>query len=227
MRKIEDLHPKLQELLPELMGKCEKEGLKIGIGECLRTAAEQDALYKKGRTAPGSIVTNAKGGTYSSMHQWGVAFDFYRNDKKGAYENGDGFFEKVGKIGKKLGLEWGGDWKSIKDLPHFQLSDWGSTPKKLKSLYKTPENFFKTWEDNAMTQEEQRKFNALVEQVEKITKEKDRIYHYTSELPDWARPVIQKLLDKGLYAGAGKSDLNLPETLMRTLVINDRAGIYN
>ena len=78
-----------------------------------------------------------------------------------------------------------------------------------------------------MTQEEQRKFNALVGQVEKLTKEKDRVYHYTEELPDWARPVIQKLLDRGLYAGESKSDLNLPETLMRTLIINDRAGIYS
>lgn len=227
MRDTELLHPRLKELVYKLQAECEKSGLKIGIGECLRTVAEQDSLYAKGRTQKGSIVTNAKGSSYSSMHQWGVAFDFYRNDKKGAYENGDGFFEKVGKIGKKLGLEWGGDWKSIKDLPHFQLPDWGSTPKKLKLTYKTPENFFKTWEDDAMTQEEQRKFNALVEQVEKLTKEKERIYHYTEELPGWARPTIQKLLNKGLYSGASESDLNLPETLMRTLVINDRAGIYN
>ena len=227
MRKIEALHPRLQAIIYDFKAECEKQGFIIGIGECLRTAAEQDALYAKGRTQKGSIVTNAKGGTYSSMHQWGVAFDFYRNDGIGAYENGDGFFERVGKIGKGLGLEWGGDWKSIKDLPHFQLSDWGSTPKKLKQLYKTPENFFKTWEDDAMTAEEQRKFNALVCQVEKLTEERDRIYHYTSELPDWARPTIQKLLDRGFYSGASESDLNLPETLMRTLVINDRAGIYS
>lgn len=80
---------------------------------------------------------------------------------------------------------------------------------------------------NAMTADEQRKFNALVEQVEKLTVEKDRVYHYTQELPDWARPTIQKLLDKGIYAGATESDLNLPETLMRVLVINDRAGLYD
>lgn len=227
MRKIEDLHPKLQDLLYELKAECVKQGLKIGISECLRTVAEQDALYAKGRTTSGSIVTNAKGANYSSMHQWGVAFDFYRNDGKGLYENSDGFFEKVGKIGKSLGLEWGGDWKSIKDLPHFQLADWGSTPTKLKRLYKTPENFFETWEDIPMTKAERDKFNALVEQVEKLTMEKDRVYHYTQELPDWAVPTIQKLLDKKLFAGASKSDLNLPETLMRTLVINDRAGIYD
>ena len=78
----------------------------------------------------------------------------------------------------------------------------------------------------AMTQEEQRKFNALVKQVEELTLAKERVYHYTEELPDWATPTIQKLLNKKLFAGASKSDLNLPETLMRVLVINDRAGLY-
>lgn len=227
MRKIEDLHPKLQSLICDLKEECEKRGLKIGVGECLRTAEEQDKLYAKGRTEKGSIVTNAKGTSYSSMHQWGVAFDFYRNDGKGAYENWDKFFYKVGEIGKELGLEWGGDFKSIKDLPHFQLADWGATPLKLKEKYKVPENFFKTWEEDAMTINEQRKFNNLAEQVEKLTAEKETVYHYTEELPVWARPTIQKLLDRGILAGTSESDLNLPETLMRALVINDRTGIYN
>lgn len=84
-----------------------------------------------------------------------------------------------------------------------------------------------TKEDNTpMTSEEKKKFNALVGQVEKLTTEKDRIYHYGTELPDWAKPTMQKLIDKGLYAGASENDLNLPETLMRVLVINDRAGLY-
>lgn len=227
MRDISMLHPKLKSLIQELKVECEKQGLKIGISECLRTKEEQDRLYAKGRTLSGNIVTNAKGSTYSSMHQWGVAFDFYRNDGKGAYENGDGFFEKAGKIGKSLGLEWGGDFKSIKDLPHFQLPYWGSTTAKLKSMYKTPENFFKTWEEMPMTEQERIKFNSLVKQVEELTIAKERVYHYTKELPDWAKPTIQKLLDRGIYSGSSESDLNLPETIMRVLVINDRAGIYN
>jgi hypothetical protein len=109
--------------------------------------AEQDALYAQGRTASGSIVTNARGSSYSSMHQWGVAFDIIRNDGKGAYNNNDGWFDKVGKIGVSLGLEWGGSWTSPIDKPHFQLADWGSTPTKLKATYKNPQAFFNTWEN--------------------------------------------------------------------------------
>lgn len=150
-RDITKLHPRLQTLAKKLKTECAKQGLKIEFSECLRTVAEQDALYAKGRTAPGSIVTNAKGSSYSSMHQWGVAIDFYRNDGKGAYYDNDGFFKKVGAIGKKLGLEWGGDFKSIKDNPHFQLPDWGSTTSKLKATYGTPAKFMKIWPSTSST----------------------------------------------------------------------------
>lgn len=230
MRDTKVLHPRLQEKITELLNACASAGLKIGIGECVRTKAEQDALYAKGRTQPGSIVTNAKGSTYSSMHQWGVAFDFYRNDGKGAYNDNDNFFKKVGKIGMSLGLEWGGNWKSCVDKPHFQLPDWGSGPSKLKSVYGTPDKFMATWkinkEDEPMTEKEKQEFETLSQRVNELENKVERVYHYTIELPDWARPTIQKLLDKGYYNGASSSDLNLPESLMRTLVINDRAGLY-
>ena len=227
MRNINALHPKLIEKLNQLQSECLKSGLKIGIGECVRTKEEQDKLYAKGRTESGNIVTNAKGSTYSSMHQWGVAFDFYRADGKGLYNDNDGFFKKIGKIGEDIGLMWGGSWKIPVDKPHFQLPDWGTTTTKLKRLYGTPENFFKTWENNAMTETERKQFNLLVEQVKKLTLQIEKVYHYTTELPDWAKPTIQKLLDRKIYAGASECDLNLPETLMRVLVINDRAGLYD
>ena len=155
MRNVSQLHPTLQKKVVKLQKECLKAGIKIKIGECIRTKAEQNALYAKGRTAPGSIVTNAKGNSYSSMHQWGVAFDFFLDmdvDKDGktsddAFNNATKLFNKVGAIGKKLGLEWGGDWKSIKDLPHFQLPDWGSTATQLKKKYGTPEKFKETWDN--------------------------------------------------------------------------------
>lgn len=145
-RDITMCHPRLQKLAAQLVEECKKHGLIIKIGECFRTVAEQDALYAQGRTVPGQKVTNAKGSTYSSQHQWGTAFDFFRNDGTGAYnENGD-FFCRVGAIGKSLGLGWGGDWKSPVDKPHFYLPDWGSTTAQLKQFYGTPDKFKATWE---------------------------------------------------------------------------------
>lgn len=145
MRDTTKLHPLLQAKIVQLKAECEKQGLIIGISECLRTVAEQDAMYAKGRTTSGNIITNAKGSSYSSQHQWGIAFDFYRADGRGAFDNSDKFFNKVGKIAESIGLGWGGDWTSIVDLPHCYLPTWGSTTTRLKSTYGKPETFFRIW----------------------------------------------------------------------------------
>lgn len=139
------LHPLLQKKIEKLIKLCYKQGLIIGIGECVRTVEEQDKIYAIGRTTPGTKVTNAKGSTYSSMHQWGIAFDFYRNDGKGAYNTSDRFFERVGEIGKSIGLEWGGDWKNPVDRPHFQLPMYGSTTALIKRFYKIPDIYMACW----------------------------------------------------------------------------------
>ena len=82
MRDITLCHPRLQKLITQLTSECANAGLPIKIGESFRSVAEQDALYAQGRTQPGSIVTNARGSSYSSQHQWGIAADFYRSDGK-------------------------------------------------------------------------------------------------------------------------------------------------
>ena len=172
MRNINKCHPKLIKLSEKLVSACRGQGLIIGIGESFRTKEEQDALYAKGRTAPGNIVTNAKGSSYSSHHQWGTAFDIYRSDGKGVYTDSDSFFAKVGKIGKSIGLEWGGDWKSPVDRPHFQLPDWGSTTTKLKKMYGTPENFMKTWKgDSEMVEESKIIIDGKEKKVKRILKD--------------------------------------------------------
>lgn len=153
MRDITKLHPKLQYAITNLLPVLTKQGLYIRIGECVRTVAEQDALYAKGRTAPGGIVTKAKGSSLSSMHQWCVAADFFLDmdidgdGKKSddAFNDKLNTFSEVGKIAQAMGLEWGGDWDAIVDKPHLQLPDWGSTPTRLKRLYGTPEQFMKSW----------------------------------------------------------------------------------
>lgn len=89
-----------------------------------RTWAEQDALYAQGRTKPGNIVTNAKGG--QSNHNFGIAMDFgVFKDGKYLDSSSPSIAEKVhkavGAIAGKYGLEWGGEWTSIKDYPHFEV----------------------------------------------------------------------------------------------------------
>ena len=170
-RDITMCHPQLQLLAIKLITECKKQGLIVKLGECFRSVAEQDALYAQGRTTKGSIVTNARGTSYSSMHQWGVAFDVIRNDGKGAYNDSDNWFSKVAKIGKSLGLEWGGDWTSPVDKPHFQLPQWGSTPTKLKKLYGNVNNFKKTWNQEEKIVKQNIKINGKIKAVDAINKD--------------------------------------------------------
>ena len=137
-RDIKLLCPKLQEIIK----KMQKADKTFGISQTFRTKSEQDTLYSQGRTSPGNIVTNAK--FPYSAHCWGIAFDFYRNDGNGAYNDFDGYFQKIGQLGESLGLEWGGRWSTFPDKPHLQLRDFSIDG--LIAKYKTPENFIKTWE---------------------------------------------------------------------------------
>lgn len=141
-RDITLLHPDLQKIIPQFLEECKRQGLNVKITDTFRTKKEQDDLYAQGRTKPGNIVTWVK--YPNSFHNWGLAFDICRNDGKDPYDNSDGFFDKVGEIGKKFGLFWGGDWKDTPDKPHFELTKFG-TIKELEQKYKTPENFKKTW----------------------------------------------------------------------------------
>ena len=53
------------------------------------------------------------------------------------------------------------------------------------------------------------------------------IYDYIDEnMPDWARPTIEKLVTKGYLKGGDEGRLGLTETDLRLYVVNDRAGIY-
>ncbi len=142
--KISKLHPYLQYKLKQALKKCNKKGIYLIITEGLRTKKYQDSLYAQGRTKPGAIVTYAKGKSYNSQHQWGIAFDIAINGPSKVRYNVN-MLAKAAKIIKKTGLAWGGDWNGFSDMPHFYLKTWGATPTKLKRLYKKPSKFKKYW----------------------------------------------------------------------------------
>lgn len=119
-RDITALHPRLQSLCRKLIEACKKKGIDLIVTSTLRDAEYQAYLYAQGRTRPGNIVTNAK---YIGPHGFGLAFDVVPVVGNVAVWNNNSFWKIIGEEGKKLGLEWGGDWKSIIDKPHFQLTE--------------------------------------------------------------------------------------------------------
>lgn len=140
------LHPVVLAATTVLIERCYARGVPILITQGLRTIAEQDALYAQGRTKPGSIVTNAKGGT--SYHNFGLAIDFallLPDEKQVSWDlkrDGDGDkvadWMEVVQEAKAIGFEWGGDFVSIKDAPHFQMT-FGLTTSQLRAGAKPSE----------------------------------------------------------------------------------------
>lgn len=117
-KAIATLQPEVRRFARALVQKAASMGITIKVISGLRTYAEQNALYAKGRTAAGSRVTNARGG-YSN-HNFGIAFDI------GVFQGGrylpeSPVYKAVGALGTEIGLEWGGNWKTFQDEPHFQL----------------------------------------------------------------------------------------------------------
>ena len=117
-RMIATLLPHVRPYARALYFKARDNGIAINIISGTRTHAEQDALYAQGRTTGGEIVTNARGG-YSN-HNFGIAFDIgvFSGNR---YLPESPLYKAVGALGMGLGLEWGGNWTSIVDQPHFQL----------------------------------------------------------------------------------------------------------
>lgn len=149
--RISKAHPKVREellkmyyeILAALTGKST-----CRFAYVMRTFSEQADLYAQGRTTAGKIVTNAPAGL--SIHQYGLAFDIVLlvdKDGNGTYESaswdtvtdfdGDGIADwmEIVSIAKKYGWSWGGDWTSIKDLPHFEKT-FGHKPSDLLTKYK-------------------------------------------------------------------------------------------
>ena len=134
-KRLEGVHPKLIKLIEYSLEHedCPHDfGIPSDGG--LRTDERQAELYSKGRRGMKGEkkVTNADGVRNKSRHQkkldgYGYAFDIY------VYENGSANWDRqklteianhIFTCADKLGIkiQWGGYFKSFKDLPHFQLA---------------------------------------------------------------------------------------------------------
>lgn len=128
--KLVTLYPPLCESGMKLAAIAEARGIRIIVTQALRTWAEQDTLYAKGRArqpdgrwdivSPAQIVTKAKGG--ESWHNFAMAFDIaiLEDDESICWDANDERYKTCGAIGRSIGLEWGGDWAKFRDVPHFQ-----------------------------------------------------------------------------------------------------------
>jgi|ERR1700679_1243934 len=99
------------------------------VTQGLRTWAEQDALYAQGRTVPGIIVTNARGGY--SMHNMGGAIDIVPEDitpGQPDWNLNHPAWKTILQMALKFGLAEGAQWAEDVDSPHLYLQELPATP---------------------------------------------------------------------------------------------------
>jgi len=129
---------------------CISEVFPVKIYSYIRTLDEQARLFRQGRSlaqiqaraetldydlerpdlasilmgvGPQSgdrIVTSAAPG--QSLHNYGLAFDCVPLQMDRAVWNDNLLWERIGKIAKLYLMDWGGDWVTMRDKPHCQLS---------------------------------------------------------------------------------------------------------
>jgi hypothetical protein len=133
-KRLQQLHPALAVAVRAMVADLATKGTVVEVVQGLRTFAEQDDLYAKGRTTPGPIVTQARGG--ESNHNFGLAVDLC------PFTNGTpdwnapmSVWAAIGTSAEAQGLEWGGQWKKFLDKPHVQLPS--MTVKECARCYET------------------------------------------------------------------------------------------
>lgn len=120
-RKIQDLTAPVAVMAMKHIQACKELGIDLLITSTYRDSECQDSLYAQGRTKPGRIVTNARGG--QSFHNYRVAYDVVPlQNGKPLWDSEDPVWQTIGAVGKSIGLEWAGDWKKNREFPHFQYT---------------------------------------------------------------------------------------------------------
>ena len=121
------VHPVLARRVGSILEAMTVLGFPMMVTDGVRTTEQQQALYAKGRTAPGKRVTNVDGLVKKSNHQpkddgFGYAVDCCFLDERGKPSWAESHPWKLyGEMAKALGLVWGGDWRSLVDKPHVEL----------------------------------------------------------------------------------------------------------
>lgn len=116
-RRLDDLESRFRLVVFEFLARLVEAGIPVMVIDTLRTPAEHAANLAAGRSW-----------TQHSKHLDGLAIDvcpydqfLLRGPDKLAWNSEDGTWQKIGVIGERLGMRWGGRWQQ-KDMGHFEMN---------------------------------------------------------------------------------------------------------
>lgn len=120
-KSLSDLEPIVKTKAQQFVAACALQGIDILIYCTYRSPEEQNGLYEQGRTTPGNIVTNARGG--QSYHNFHCAFDWVPMVGGKPQWDNKALYLKAGIIAESVGLEWAGRWTGkLKETAHCQYT---------------------------------------------------------------------------------------------------------
>lgn len=175
-RDIDLLRPDVAANCRKLIELAKAEGFPVLVTGTVRDEEYQLYCYNNGKS-------KSKVPTFHSVSA-GLAFDICKNVKGQEYSDNK-FWECVSRIGKEIGFEWGGDWKSIVDKPHFQWSgpNHEYTSKMILRGEYPPE--MPLYGEEEMTQE---KFNEMMDAYFESLAEQEPSA-WSQEARDWAEDI--------------------------------------
>lgn len=120
-RKWDRIDPGFQQRVLAIYQVMRQHGYEMVLVEGFRSPERQAELARKGGTVTGA-------GAGRSCHQYGLAVDsaLYR-DGKLQWDMSDPWTKRgyflYGELAAQAGLEWGGNWRRLKDYVHLELKD--------------------------------------------------------------------------------------------------------
>lgn len=114
------LHPYFRDKVQQLISSCKAKGIELAVVESYRTHAKQ-AEYK------GMGKKYTRSGAGKSKHQYGLAVDVVPMIGDSAVWHNAVLWRKIGVVGERLGLRWGGRWRRPFDPGHFEWTGGLST----------------------------------------------------------------------------------------------------
>jgi hypothetical protein len=110
---LQALHPYFRDKVIELIRICKTKGIELAVVETFRTHAKQHEYKTMGRKF-------TRSGAGRSKHQYGLAVDVVPIVNGEAEWHNNALWRRVGIVGERLGLRWGGRWRSMFDPGHFE-----------------------------------------------------------------------------------------------------------
>lgn len=114
------LHPYFRDKVLQLIAICKSKGIDLAFVETYRTHAKQSEYKGMGKKY-------TRSGAGKSKHQYGLAVDVVPIVGDSAVWHDPVLWRKVGTVGEKLGLRWGGRWRRPYDPGHFEWTGGLST----------------------------------------------------------------------------------------------------